>query len=91
MSAPRIYTKYTPSRRKLAQSITPRVPPGHPGENRGNQPLRRGSHWHRIQALEQALQFLELSAGVGVARQQALEFSRLVRRSGTVENLMHAL
>jgi hypothetical protein len=75
----------------LAQSITPRVPPGQLCQNRGDQPLRWVGHWHRIQALEQALQFLELSAGVGVARQQALEFSRLVRRSGTVENLMHAL
>jgi hypothetical protein len=75
----------------LAQSITPRVPPGQLCQDRGDQPFRWKRHRHRIQALEQTLQSLELSAGVRVVLQQPLELLFLVRRGRAVENLMHAL
>ena len=89
LSASRIYTKYTPPRRKLAQPIAPPVLPGQPGQDRRDQSLRRGCRRHRIQAVEQPPEILELSAGFGVVGQEPIELPRLIRRGRAVENLVH--
>jgi hypothetical protein len=89
LSASRIYTKYTPPRRKLAQPITPSELPRQLGQYCGYQTLGWKRLRHRIQSCKQALQLVELSATVRVVRQQPVELPGLVRGSFAVEDLVH--